>query len=139
MSLPPTILYVSHEAACGGAEISLLDLLHGLDRSRFRPVLVTSAEGPLADRAREGRVPVHSVEMRRRLGWPGAMRELGRIARKEFAALVHANTLRAGYLTSFLSPPRVWHVRDMSYPWPARMACRWTRRRRTNRASAESC
>jgi glycosyltransferase involved in cell wall biosynthesis len=123
MSLPPTILHVSHESECGGAEISLLELLGGLDRSRFRPVLVTSAEGPLAARAREARVPVHLIEMRRRLGWPAAVRSLARLARKEFAALVHANTLRAGYVTSFLPQPRVWHVRDMSYPWLARRAC----------------
>jgi glycosyltransferase involved in cell wall biosynthesis len=124
MSLPPTVLYVSHETECGGAEISLVELMRGLDRSRFRPVLVTSAEGPLAERAREAAVVVHLVEMRRRLGWPGAARTLARLARKEFAALVHANTLRAGYVTSFLPQPRVWHVRDMSYPWLARWACR---------------
>jgi glycosyltransferase involved in cell wall biosynthesis len=123
MSLPPTILYVSHETECGGAEISLLELLSGLDRSRFRPVLATSAEGPLAARARDARVTVHLIEMRRRTGWPAAARALARLARKEFAALVHANTLRAGYVTSFLPQPRVWHVRDMSYPWLARRAC----------------
>ena len=119
-----TVLYLSHEPECGGAEISLLELMGAIDRAKYRLVLVTSAEGTLAGRAREMDVPVHLVPW---TSTAGALLRPGKvvaIANRESAALVHANTLRAGYQGLRLRRPLVWHVRDMTYPWPARLACR---------------
>ena len=42
-----TILYFDHTAALGGGEIALLHLVEALDRTRFTPVVVLAAEGPL--------------------------------------------------------------------------------------------
>jgi len=123
MTAARTVLYLSHEPECGGAEFSLLELMGAIDRLKYRPVLVTSAEGTLARRARELDVPVHLVawtSTTAALLRPG---ELATIAKKESAVLVHANTLRAGYQGLRLGSPLVWHVRDMTYPWLARLAC----------------
>ncbi len=63
MTEPRNILYVNHEVECGGAEHSLLELVEGLDRDRFRPHLACSMEGPLTDAARELGVEIHLVPM----------------------------------------------------------------------------
>ncbi|MHC4817018.1 MAG: glycosyltransferase family 4 protein [Planctomycetota bacterium] len=124
MTALKTVLYLSQEPECGGAEISLLELLGAVDRARYRPVLITSGEGALARRAREIDVPVHLVAWTSTAGALVRPGRLAAIARKESAALVHANTLRTGYLGLRLRRPLVWHVRDMTYPWLARLACK---------------
>src|ERR1051326_2549298 len=45
-----TILYLDHTASLSGGEIALLHLLQALDRSRYVPLVVLGAEGPLVER-----------------------------------------------------------------------------------------
>ncbi len=128
------ILFVSHELEFGGAERSLLDLMHALDRDQFDLHLATSGEGPLAAAARDTAVTVHAVPMRfpnklsKALGLMRARRSLKRLIKAERFDLVHMNTIIAGYvgLTAARACriPSVWHLRDMTYPLPARIACR---------------
>lgn len=129
------VLYVNHEVELGGAERSLLELMGGLDRERFEPHLACSKEGPLTQVARQFGVTVHLVEMlfegkvRKFLGLIRAALRLRRLIRKEGIALVHTNTLIAGYCGSLAARlahvPCVWHVRDLDYPETGkRMAAR---------------
>jgi glycosyltransferase involved in cell wall biosynthesis len=129
---PSPVLYVSHESGCGGAELSLLTLLAGIDRARFPPRLVTSADGELAARARALGVPCEFVAglagrgLARALRLLPSARAVGRLAAAHGARLLHANTLMGGYVA--LRAARagrlatLWHVRDIGYPWLARRA-----------------
>lgn len=126
------VLFVDHEAECGGAEESLLDLLGALDRTRCTPVVACSPGGPLAARARALGVAVHAVPMafwgraRKAWGLARAATRLARLVRREGVSIVHTNTMIAGYcglLAARLAGVRcVWHVRDLGYPLPARWA-----------------
>lgn len=113
-----TLIFVDHAPALGGAERSLLLLLHHLDRERFAPELAC-AGGPLAGRARELGVPVHLVPLARLRGtgrglvrWAAGARALRRLARQRGAALLVANTVRAALYTAAAGVPWVWHMRD---------------------------
>ena len=127
------VLYVSHQPGCGGAELSLLDLLGSLDRERHPPLLVTSADGALAIRARALGIRCEIVPMLARGSLaklrllPAAARGVARLARDHRAAILHSNTVIAGYVALLAARkvrvPRVWHVRDIGYPWIARKAC----------------
>jgi glycosyltransferase involved in cell wall biosynthesis len=119
-SRPASILVVSnHGAIVGGGELSLLDLLRGLDRDRWAPVLVVPDEGEVAARGRDLELPVHVIPLPslRRPG-PGALgsvRTLARLARATDAALIHANGSRAmayaGVAGRLAARPVLWHVR----------------------------
>jgi len=119
-SRPAPILVVSnHGAVVGGGELSLLDLLRGLDRDRFAPVLAVPEDGEVAMRSRELDLPVHVVPLPplRRPG-PGAIRSawaLAQLARAAEAALIHANGTRAmAYAAAagrLAARPTLWHVR----------------------------
>ncbi|MGB3904933.1 MAG: glycosyltransferase family 4 protein [Anaerolineae bacterium] len=128
---PQTILYVDHAAALGGAERSLLLLLHHLDRRQFRPLLASNP-GPLADAAADLHVPVFTIPMPRLRSWPAPLLDLWRgaraladIIRRERVVIVHSNVMRAsffGALSSKLTRRTfVWHVRDIHterwYTW----------------------
>ncbi len=64
---PRKILYVSHVSALGGAEHSLLDLLHGLDRQRFAPRVVLPARGGLSRQLEEAGIPFECCALLHRL------------------------------------------------------------------------
>ncbi len=119
-SRPAPILVVSnHGAIVGGGELSLIDLLRGLDRDRWAPVLVVPAEGDVAVQARELELPVHVIPLPT-LRRPGSasirsVSALVRLAGATDAALVHANGSRAmayaGIAGRLTSRPVLWHVR----------------------------
>lgn len=119
-SRPASILVVSnHGGIVGGGELSLMDLLRGLDRDRWAPVLVVPEEGDVAARARDLDLPVHVVPLPP-LRRPGAasIRSVGslvRLARAVDASLVHANGSRAmayaGLAGRLAGRPTLWHVR----------------------------
>ena len=117
---PAPILVVSnHGHVAGGGELSLMDLLGGLDKSRWAPTLVVPGDGEVASRGRDLGLSVHVVPLPslRRPG-PGVLRSvgaLGRLARTTDAALIHANGSRAmiyGALAARAAGrPAIWHVR----------------------------
>ena len=119
-SRPASILVVSnHGAIVGGGELSLMDLLRGLDRDRWAPVLVVPEEGEVAARGRDLDLPVHVISLPslRRPG-PGSVRSVNalvRLARATDAALIHANGSRAmayaGVAGKLAARPTLWHVR----------------------------
>ena len=119
-SRPASILVVSnHGAVVGGGELSLMDLLRGLDRDRWGPVLVVPEDGEVAARGRDLDLPVHVIALPslRRPG-PGSFKTvhaLVRLARATDAALIHANGSRAmayaGVAGRLAARPTLWHVR----------------------------
>jgi len=123
---PVRVLFVDHACALGGAEHSLLLLLHCLDKARVTPLLACMP-GPLRDRALAGGVPCHVLPLRRVRRHPlGLLRlcrgawALARLARREKADLVCANTVRgslyAGLASVLATVPLVWYVRDILAP-----------------------
>jgi glycosyltransferase involved in cell wall biosynthesis len=117
---PTPILVVSnHGAVVGGGELSMLDLLRGLDRRRWAPALVVPEDGAVAARGRDLGLPIHVVPLPtlRRPGYATvrSVRMLGRLARATGAALIHANGSRAmaygGLAGRSTGRPAIWHVR----------------------------
>jgi len=129
MSKPLTILYVNHVGLRGGAERSLADLMLGLDRSRFTPLLALPETGPQTHAL--GDIPTFAVPQRRlhrthnllrlaqyALGFVRAGITLGRLVRQHNVALLHANSTTAQFPVRFASAmtgmPAVWHCRDLA-------------------------
>jgi hypothetical protein len=52
------LAYLAFRSRSGGAEVCLLSLLDGLDRTRFTPLVVLSGPGPLADDLRQREIPL---------------------------------------------------------------------------------
>jgi len=90
----------------GGAQRIALDLVRGLDRSRFRPVLLagteTGAEGSLWPEAEALGIEVIRLPALVRAVAPWrdlrALREAGRLLRARRPAIVHAHTSKAGFI-----------------------------------------
>ena len=133
-SSPKTILYVSHSAGLYGAERSLLQLLTGLDRTRFRPVAVLPAKGPLAPQLELLGVEIEVVPTMR--AWLSRRRGLSRLLHHVGTApficasmcqimrliglyrvdIVHTNSLTVidGALAAKMCRvPHVWHAREI--------------------------
>jgi glycosyltransferase involved in cell wall biosynthesis len=121
------ILYLNHTGNVSGAERSLLELLPALPADVSR--CVASPPGPFAAAARqqgeavitvpaaEGSLRLHPVHTPAALG--GIARSalaVGRLARRERAELLHANSVRAGLVATlarrFGAPPAVVYVHD---------------------------
>src|SRR2546428_13206550 len=80
---PTPILVVSnHGHIVGGGELSLMDLLRGLDRGRWPPALVVPGDGGVASRGRDPGLPVPGIPLPtlRRPG-PGGLRSLKALGR----------------------------------------------------------
>jgi glycosyltransferase involved in cell wall biosynthesis len=122
------VLYVNHTSRVSGGELSLLTLLAGLPSSV--EATVACPEGPLTERLRNMGVevlPIRGTDGSLRLHptrTPRALAEMGRAALQvrraaalSRADLVHANSIRAG-LVSTTAPgrPVVVHVRDCLPP-----------------------
>jgi glycosyltransferase involved in cell wall biosynthesis len=128
------ILYVSHSAQLYGAEQSLLQLLKGLDRDRFSPVVVLPGAGRLQQRIAELSIPVEIVSFIR--PWltrkAGVMRLVNHIGLVPFLAqsvwtlrklihhyridLVHTNsiTIIDGALAArSMGVAHIWHAREI--------------------------
>ncbi len=131
-----TILFFDHTASLGGGEVALLNLVQGLDRTRYRPLVILGSEGRLQAKLTEAGVetqilPISAevVETRKdTLGAGSLLRlraitqsatyaaKLARLIRRENAALVHTNSLKAdiigGMAARMARVPVIWHVRD---------------------------
>ena len=122
------VLYVNHTAQISGGERSLLELLAGLGR-RVRATVATP-EGDLSRELRARGVPVREIPgtagslKPHPLHTPRTVEELARaawsvwrIARRDGAELVHANSIRAGIVAVAAArlgaAPAIVHVRDV--------------------------
>jgi len=123
---PVRALFVDHAPALGGAEHSLLLLFECLDRSQVTPLLAC-VPGPLQERAEALGVacrPMAMPQVRGHLLGPwrllGGAVALARLARREAAELLCANTVRASLYAALAARlaglPLVWYVRDILTP-----------------------
>lgn len=133
--LTKRILFVDHTANMGGGEIALFNLIRHIDRSRFTPIVLLFADGPLAEKLR----PMCQVDVlplgqevtetrKDSLGIKtllkiGAVLEViwfcvrvSRFILQQKIDLVHTNSLKAdligGVPAKLVFRPIVWHVRD---------------------------
>src|SRR6185295_19538626 len=93
MTRPVPILYVANAADNGGGNRVLIDIVSGLNRDRFAPLVVTPAPGPLEECAVDHRIDVEVIpdgdwtDKPRLLYRTAAMVRLGRVFG---VGLVHA-------------------------------------------------
>jgi len=81
------VAFVIGRLNIGGAETELVRIARGLDRSRFRPFVITLQDaGPLAADLGD----VERVEMKRRKGCPGTWLALRRLLRERKPAIVQS-------------------------------------------------
>jgi glycosyltransferase involved in cell wall biosynthesis len=153
MSAPLRILYVSPSATLGGAERSLLELIAGLPRERYRSFLMLPREGPLVAAGHDAGAtvvvvpwPAGLLTIGREKTWSNLLRPLAaplllppvlaRIARQVRRLgidIIHTNGTKAHLAASpaalLLRRPMVWHLRDILGPGPLlatmRSLARW--------------
>ena len=116
------ILYVANRAEVfSGGQRSLLELLWGLDRSRFEPIVLCPGEGELAKRIRAMDMKVHIWQMPTARSLNIAMmlkkiRELRSIIKEQRADIVHPNGSRAQFYASLAVKKTgarlIWHIRE---------------------------
>lgn len=123
------ILYVNHTGLVSGAERVLLEILRGLNRERFEPLVSCPAEGELSSEV--ARLGVEWQPMpapRARFSWRpdralrasaaliGTARILRRQIRIAAPDLIHANSVRAGIVATLAARGTgttvLWHVHD---------------------------
>lgn len=134
MANPITVLYLHSSDELYGSDKSLLDLVGGLDRERFRPIVVLPTDlaykGELTQALWNRGIQVHHVDMpilrRRYFNARGGLATLRRlvksvpallsIARSVNVDVIHSNTtavLLGPLLATLLRVPHVWHVREL--------------------------
>ncbi|MHB8571673.1 MAG: glycosyltransferase [Candidatus Dormibacteria bacterium] len=129
------VIFIDHIPELSGGEIALLTLVRHLDRSHWSALVVLAAEGPFAESLREHGVDVEVLPLSHQTrhrgkgsGWRlfldlrlgleliGYALRLSRLLRRERAALVHTNSLKAdiygGMAARLAGVPCVWHLRD---------------------------
>ena len=135
--MPETILFLDHATQLSGAELSLLSLAKGLDRQRYRPVVVLPDAGPLAEALEQAGVEVRFVPMgaemlrvSREYARSHPLRALGRgrdmllpalrirrLIRETGAAIVHTNSVKSHFLgalaVSFTPAKLIVHERNI--------------------------
>ena len=134
------ILFIDHTAKMSGGEIALLHLVQHLDRHRFEPIVVLSADGPLREKLEASDIETHLLLMegsvletrKDSLGLHTLLRvrdllltgryiaALSRFIRANHIHLVHTNSLKSdvlgGLAARFARTPLLWHIRDRIDP-----------------------
>ena len=115
------VLYIdSSERIFGGGQISLLELLANIDKTKFLPLVIVSKEGKLKKEIKKLGAECRVIPMPS-LRWLNPFHFLAGIWRifiytsKKKVKLIHSNTSRAtlyaGPVAKILGIPLVWHVR----------------------------
>ncbi len=99
---PVRVCHIITMLELGGAQQNTLYTVRHLDRSRFDPILVTGAEGPLVEEARSSGVRTYFMKNLVRpvspLRDPMALAGLIRLLRRERPSIVHTHSSKAGIL-----------------------------------------
>lgn len=153
---PLAILYLHTTSEVGGSDVSLVRLVEGLDRRRYRACVALPSDGPLVPRltaagARVIVVPA-MLKLTSRRGWPylaryvlnfpRALWVLARLIRREHIRLIHTNTIHilyGGPVAWLTRTPHVWHIREIVWQkgWLRRLEL-WMARRLATRVVVTS-
>jgi glycosyltransferase involved in cell wall biosynthesis len=116
-----TVLFVSNFGTFfGGGEVSLFQLMRGLDSSQFASVLICPERGEFCSRAESSQIPVQVVRMPSLKGLglfslPSSVWKLLSLIKKQEIEIIHANGSRcmiyAGLSGKLSGVPVIWHVR----------------------------
>jgi glycosyltransferase involved in cell wall biosynthesis len=123
------VCFVSHTAAAGGAERSLIELIDALSPLSVQCHVVVPEHGPLVEEIGSRGVPCTVLpytwwatqapsrrEHARRIGMmPGAVRRLVRHIRRSRFDVVYSNTVAIGVgavAARITSTPHVWHIHE---------------------------
>ena len=114
------ILYLHNESIMGGAEISLLNLVKGLNKKLFIPHFICSKEGPFIDELEKIKITPDFVQFPG-IRWPNpvqiynTVRNLIDIIKKRQINLIHSNQPRSNLFGAIAAKiknvPIVWHER----------------------------
>lgn len=124
------ILYLHAGAEMYGADKILLELVTGLDKSKFHPIVVLPNDGILKDKLIENDIEtyvVHYPILRRKyfnlkgiinygLNYFGKSNEIAKLLKNKRIDIIHANTtavLEGIYLKKKLKCKLVWHVHEI--------------------------
>lgn len=124
------ILFVHQSASLYGSDYALFHLVNGLDKSKFRPIVLLPTQGPLAEKLVSSGVEVHVIPLvtiaRGDLTPIGLMKLPFKVIRSFFAMhrvlkeatvdLVHSNTLAvlSGALWAWSKRIKhLWHVHEI--------------------------
>lgn len=131
-----SILYINPTSQIGGGERSLLELMTGLDRTRWEPVAACVDEGPLTDALRGLDVaveinpwPAFALRIGRGSALSRAMApvaaaalaphllRMAKLVRHRGIGIIHTNGLKSHLVGSMVMAltgrPLIWHVRDV--------------------------
>lgn len=126
-----TLLFIHASADLYGSDITLLQLVAGIDRDRFHAIVVVPYNGPLVSWLQEAEAevlicPNLPVVRRQHMSFGGVLRLaislravgwLVNLIRRRNVALVHSNTLAvllAGLAAKIARRPQVWHVHEIT-------------------------
>lgn len=94
-----TILHLIDTTGPGGAETVFTDLVRGIDRSRYRSVVVTAGPGWVEDTVRAAGITGHTIQQRGRFAL-GYARRLRSLLRLEHVDLIHSHLVGASVYAS---------------------------------------
>ena len=104
----------------GGGQISLLELLKGLNHEKISPYVVCPSEGNLVHELNKIRINPQIIEMETLrkgniVSWIKTIKKLIRIINEEKIDLIHSNgsrpTIYGGIASKIKKIPLIWHVR----------------------------
>jgi glycosyltransferase involved in cell wall biosynthesis len=131
MSPARSILYLSHTPALKGSAVSLVQLIRGLDRALFRPVVAFSKRGFLVDDLSGQGIPCAVLQERGLLGWRLVIQAL-QLMRRQAVDLVHLNSAvpfckYVGMAARIRRVPVFWHIREDPRGKRVRSLKKWIR------------
>jgi glycosyltransferase involved in cell wall biosynthesis len=127
---PRSILFLHTTSEVGGSDVSLVRLVEGLDRARYRACVALPSDGPLVPRLKAAGATVivlpAMMKLTSRRGWlylvgyvlnfPRALWALRQLIRRERIDLIHSNTIHilyGGPVAWLTRTPHVWHIREI--------------------------
>lgn len=124
------ILYLHAGAEMYGADKILLELVSGLDKSKFHPIVILPNDGVLREKLEDNEIETHIIEypiLRRKffnfkgifnyiMSYFTKSKEIVRLLRERKIDIIHVNTtavLEGIYLKRKLKGKLVWHVHEI--------------------------
>lgn len=126
------VVFFSHSQALGGAELSMLEIMVRMDRSRFQPVMLAPGSGALSERAAQMGIEVGKLDLPPSLlEWHrdsqlpietflsafGSAVKIAGWLRETRPAVIYTHSQKAhilgGLAGRLVGVPVVWHLRDI--------------------------